>query len=147
MTDTTDSFEEIKAQLEHPYIRERQAALEKIRGKLERDEDVRECIEALQKVMRENEYIIVANQARTILDDWQRRSEVVRLPDDREHTFGVVCPFCGFQNYYDRREVCASHGSIYLSVASEQGDKLLLDCQNEKCKKSFGVFVDCKGYK
>lgn len=146
MSDESNSVEAIKARLSHPYIRERQAALNQIEEWLANNQQVRACIEMLQEVVRTSEYLIVADQARDILDGWQRKNEVMQTHDDRQHIFGVVCRSCGHQNYYDKREVCGSHGSLYLGKA-EGGDtdELLLECQ--KCHESFVVHVNCERYK
>ena len=145
MSEESNSMEAIKARLSHPYIRERQAALKQIEGWLANDQQVRACIELLQEVVRTSEYLIVADQARDILDGWQRKNQVLQTHDDRQLIFGVVCLKCGHQNYYDKREVCGSHGSLYLGKAQEDTDELLLECQ--KCHESFVVHVNCEGYK
>lgn len=145
MSDTP--IAEIKARLAHPYIRERQAALKEIAEKLDNNQSVRACVEVLQETIRTSEYLIVAQRAQQILDDWQRRSQIVRAPEDGQHIFGVVCPQCGQQNYFDKREVCASRGSIFLGPAADRRDELLLECQNQKCRAAFVVRVDCEGYR
>ena len=58
----------------------------------------------------------------------------MRMPDDSRHIFGVVCPKCGYQNYYDKREVCRSRGSIFLGIEEDQNVALLLECQNPDCE-------------
>lgn len=142
MTDDRNEMEEIKAQLFHPYIRERQAALEKIKEKLKDNHHVRDCTDLLQQVIEHDTVKIVADQAQKILQEWQRREQVVRMPDDSKHMFGVVCPNCGHQNYYDKREVCRK-------VDTWMGPgvrRLLLECRNPTCKHKFEVDVDCEGY-
>ena len=146
MTENPNPFDEIKAQQAHPYIRERQAALEKIKDLLAKNEQVRTCIEQLQEVIRLSEYLIVADRARQILDDWQTRSQVVHTMHEQQPIFGVVCPKCGHQNYFDKRQVCGSHGIIFLGKAEDQSDELLLECQNPECRKPFVVHVNCEGY-
>ena len=92
---TDNPCEEIKNQLSHPYIRERQAALKKIEALLAENQRVRECIELLEEVIRSSEYQIVAEKARDILEAWQSKNRVLKIPDDRQLIFGVVCTKCG----------------------------------------------------
>lgn len=141
----TEKLEAIKEQLNHPYIKERQAALKKIEERLNDNQNVRKCIEMLQEVIHHSEYMIVSEQAQQILDAWQRKNQVVRLPNDRQHMFGVVCPHCGQQNYFDKRKVCGSSGVIVLGKAEDQTDNLLLECP--ACGKQIAVPVPCEGYK
>ncbi len=140
---TDNPCEEIKNQLSHPYIRERQAALKKIKALLDENQHVRECIELLQEGVRTSEYQIVADEARDMLEEWQRKNQAVKMPDDRQHIFGVVCAKCGHQNYYDKREICRQ-GPIFLGLGDERKDEHLLKCQ--ECGESFVVDVDCEGY-
>ena len=145
MADNPDSIDEIKAQLAHPEFRERQAALEKIKGLLDQNEQVRPCVTLLLEVIDTNENLVVADQARKILDDWQGRDQMGRTQGDQTLIFSVICPQCGFQNYYDKHQVCGGQGSILLGKGEDQTDEYLLDCQS--CHESFVVQFNCEGYK
>lgn len=140
----TVTFEAIKELLAHPYIRKRQEGLGMLEQRLNDNQDVRRCIELLQEVIEQSEYMIVSEQAQKILDNWQRKNQVVRLPNDRQHMFGATCPHCRKLRYFDKRKVCGSHDTIVLGKGEDKTDNLLLDCP--ECGKQIAVAVPCEGY-
>lgn len=68
--------------------------------------------------------------------------------DERRHIFEVTCKHCGHVNYYDKRRVCGSGGTVYrdgvVTRGAKQVDRLALPCDN--CKKKNAKEVDCEGY-
>ena len=145
MTDNPNSIDELRAQLAQPYILEGQAALDKIKGMLDRNEEVRPCVRLLLEVIDTSEYPVVAEKARKILDDWEGLDQMARTQGDQKHSFGVVCPACGFQMYFDKRLVCGGPGSVTLGKAEDGADEILLECQS--CREPFVVQINLEGYK
>jgi hypothetical protein len=140
-------MDEIKTQLNHPFVRERRIALGKLAELLQDPNHRKDAIILLKDRAVNEPAQILRDFAQSILDNYLLGIHDDLADEEAVHFIKVSCPKCHHANYFNKREICGKYSTILRGNGSKGMstlNNLLLKCQN--CDQDFEVQVDCEGY-
>jgi hypothetical protein len=139
---------EIKALLQHEYIRERRKGIEKAADLLAQGLYRQKLREMLTEVAQGDLASNLAERAQQVLDeDDQRHASYPPRYEgsDRQHMVGAVCSK-GHPNYYDKRVICPGEDRYrFVRADGVEVDEIVVKC--EVCGEEMKIEVDCEDYK
>jgi hypothetical protein len=135
-------MDELRKQIQHPFIRERRAAIVQLAERLQVPEDHDEVVILLKMVVDEDPIGNMQKLASSILE-YDTAAEKAKSKPERQHIFAVSCHNCQRICYFDKREVVHKR-PVHMGEA-DLLDELILDCIH--CGKPLVVKINLEGYK